>query len=293
MERTEIDLGDRVLSVQMAGSPDGPAIVYHHGSPSTGALFTGWSDSAEAQGARLIGFDRAGYGDSSAMPGRRVGDVAADFAAILDALGIERCVTWGISGGGPHALACAALLPDRVAAVASLGGVAPFDARGLNYFRGMGADNHVEFGLAMAGREHVERFCAAKAEELTDLTPAKLAEAFGALVSPPDRAALEGPFGEFLAGTMAAAFNHGAGGWVDDDMAFLHPFGFDVGAVAVPTLIVHGHQDRFVPVDHGRWLAGAIPGAEAWLSEEEGHLTLAADRVPQVHAWLLERIAAA
>jgi pimeloyl-ACP methyl ester carboxylesterase len=290
VSRTEIDLGDRVLAVHQGGASDGPAILYHHGSPSCGLLYDGWIADAEQRGARLIGFDRAGYGESSAMPGRRVGDVASDCAALLDHLGIERCVTWGISGGGPHALACAALLPDRVAAVASLGGPAPFDARGLNWFRAMGAENLVEFGFALAGREHVERFCAEAAEAMLGADPARLVETMAGLVSSADREVLFGPLGEFVATEIADSLAHGAAGWVDDDIAFLHPSGFAVDEIAVPALIVHGHEDRFVPVDHGIWLAGAIPGAEGWLDEDEGHLTLMSGRVGAVHEWLLAHL---
>src|SRR5262249_34537733 len=160
-----------------------------------------------------------------------IGDAAADCAAIMDALGVERFVTWGISGGGPHALACAALLPQRVAAAASLGSVAPFDAEGLNYLRGMGVDNIVEFGLAMAGRQHLQPFCEAAAEHLRGATPAQVIEAMANLVSAPDREALGGPIGEYWATSFSVAFANGVGGWVDDDLGFVAPFGFDISDI--------------------------------------------------------------
>jgi pimeloyl-ACP methyl ester carboxylesterase len=205
----------------------------------------------------------------------------------MDALGVQRFATWGISGGGPHALGCAALLGDRVAAVASLASVAPFAARGLNYFRGMGNDNILEFGLAMAGRQYLEPFCKRAADELLGATPGQIIDSIASLVSAPDRAALGGAIGQYWASILPATFANGVDGWIDDDLAFVMPFGFDLEAIAVPTLVVHGRRDRFVPVDHGEWLGRAIPGAEMWIFGDEGHLTLMADRIADVHDWLL------
>jgi pimeloyl-ACP methyl ester carboxylesterase len=288
--KREIEVDGRTLTVYDAGASDGPVILYHHGTPSTGAPLQTWLDDVQARGARLISYDRPGYGDSTPAPERNVAGAAADAAAIMDALGVERFVTWGVSGGGPHTLACAALLPDRVAAVASLGGVAPFDALGLNYLRGMGSDNIVEFGLAMAGRQYIAPYCESVAEHLRGATPAQVTEAIASLVSAPDLAALDGPIGEWWATSFPVAFAQSAAGWTDDDLAFVSPFGFEITQIAVPTLIVHGGQDRFVPVAHGQWLARAIAGAGSWISEDDGHLTLLVNRVPAVHEWLLRHL---
>jgi pimeloyl-ACP methyl ester carboxylesterase len=289
MSSRELTLGQRVVTVYEDGDPSGPVILYHHGTPGAGGPFTAWVDDVRARGARLISYDRPGYGASSPAPGRTVADAAADSAAIMDALGVDRFVTWGISGGAPHALACAARLPERVAAVACLGGVAPFYAPGLNFFRGMGEDNLVEFGLAMAGREHLEPFLEQAAEQMLNASAADLADAIASLVSPPDRVALEAGVAEWWAAGMQANFSSGVGGWLDDDFAFLNPSGYGLDTIAVPTLIVHGHQDQFVPVDHGDWLARIIPGAEAWIAAEQGHLSLMTSVLPDVHTWLLER----
>jgi pimeloyl-ACP methyl ester carboxylesterase len=286
----DLDIGGRVVTVFDDGDPDGPAILCHHGTPAAGAPFAGWVQDVTARGARLISYARPGYGGSTPAPDRTVADAAADSAAIMDALGVERFVTWGISGGGPHALACAALLGDRVAAAASLAGVASFDAPGLNYFRGMGQDNIVEFGLAMGGREHIEPFVQAAAGEMLSASPAEIRDSIATLVSEPDRLALDGPVGNWWTSILPLTFAAGAEGWVEDDLAFVAPFGFDVAAIGVPTLVVHGRLDQFVPVGHGEWLAGAIPGAESWIGDGDGHLTLMVDRVPDVHAWLLERL---
>jgi len=280
----------RTLNVHEAGDPAGPMILYHHGTPMNGALFAAWAQDAAARGARLVGYDRPGYGGSTPHPGRTVADAAADAAAIADALGVQRFATWGISGGGPHALACAALLPDRVVAAASLAGVAPFDAPGLNFFAGMGKDNHVEFGAAMAGREALEPRAGADAEALSDITPEGLVEAMSTLVSPVDEGALRGEVGEFLARGMPEVFDNGAAGWVDDDLAFVAPWGFDVAGIRVPVLVWQGRHDQFVPPSHGEWLATHIPGAEVRLTADDGHLTLISERIPAVHEWLLARV---
>jgi pimeloyl-ACP methyl ester carboxylesterase len=198
-------------------------------------------------------------------------------------------VTWGESGGGPHSLACAALLGDRVACAASLAGVAPFDAPGLNFFAGMGKENHVEFGAALQGREAIEAEAGAGAEHLVDITPAGLIQAMSTLVSPVDAAVLGGALGAHLAADMREVFRQGADGWVDDDLAFVEPWGFDVESICVPVLVWQGHHDLFVPTAHGRWLAGHIPGAEAHFTADDGHLTLMSERIPAVHEWLLAR----
>jgi pimeloyl-ACP methyl ester carboxylesterase len=286
----EIDGPDgRTLRIHEAGDPGGPLVVFHPGTPMSGTLFAPWARDAETRGLRLVGYDRPGYGGSTPHPGRRVADAAADTAAIADALGARRFATWGISGGGPHALACAALLPDRVAGAASLAGVAPFDAPGLNFFAGMGKENHVEFGAALQGREAIAAEASAGAEHLVDITPAGLIEAMSTLVSPVDRAVLGDALGAHLAADMREVFRHGPDGWIDDDLAFVEPWGFDVESIRVPVLVWHGHHDLFVPTAHGRWLAARIPGAEGHFTADDGHLTLMTERIPAVHEWLLAR----
>jgi pimeloyl-ACP methyl ester carboxylesterase len=235
----QLTIDGRELTVYDEGDPAGPAILVHHGTPAAGAPYPGWVEDASARGARLIAYDRPGYGASTAAAGRIVGDAARDAAAIMDALGVKRFTTWGVSGGGPHALACAALLPDRVSAACSIGGVGPFDADGLNYFSGMGQDNLVEFGLAMAGREHIGPFATAAAAEMLENLE-DLAVSIQTLVAEPDRVALAGPLGRWWAESVRVSFSNGADGWIDDDLAFIAPFGFEIGAISRPILIVHG-----------------------------------------------------
>jgi pimeloyl-ACP methyl ester carboxylesterase len=289
MTKTQLTIGGREFTVYDHGQADGPVILYHHGTPASGEPFDQWLQDIDVRGARWISYDRPGYGDSTPHPGRTTGDAAADVVAILDALGIERFATWGISGGGPHALACGAQLPDRCVAVAAVAGVAPFESPGLNYFAGMGDDNWVEFGLALAGRQHLEPHLRLGADGMLSADPEKLVEMMSTLVAGPDRAVMQGSVGQYLASAMPQVFKQGVEGWVDDDLAFTAPFAFELGDIRVPTLIVHGRQDSFVPVSHGEWLARTLPGAETWILEAEGHLTLMANHIGDVHAWLLER----
>ena len=162
----EVETPDgRTLGVHEAGDPAGLPVVFHHGSPGSGLLYDRWIENAEAQGIRLLGYDRPGYGRSTPKPGRSVADAAADVLAIADALGLGRFASWGFSGGGPHALACAALLPDRCFAVVSLASVAPFvGAPGLEWYEGMGEGNVREFAAVLAGPDEHEPMLEREAE---------------------------------------------------------------------------------------------------------------------------------
>jgi pimeloyl-ACP methyl ester carboxylesterase len=278
-----------VLAVAEAGNPKGPAVVVHHGTPGSSLLWRGLVEDAEARGIRLLGYDRPGYGGSDPHPGRRAADAAGDVAAIADGLGIERLAVEGGSGGGPHVLACAALLPERVVAAASLAGVAPYPADGLDWLQGMGQDNLDEFAATLAGRDQLERFLKAQAEAMLDADPEALAETLRSLLSPPDAAVCTGEVAEYILAATSSGIQEQLDGWIDDDFAFLSDWGFDLGAIEVPVQLWHGEEDRFVPIAHGWWLAQRIPGVDARLLESEGHLTIQLGRIGDVHAWLLER----
>jgi pimeloyl-ACP methyl ester carboxylesterase len=280
----------RTLRVLEAGDLDGPVVVVHHGTPSGRLLHRPWVESAAARGLRLVSFDRPGYGGSSPRPGRTVADVAEDVETIADDLGAERFATWGASGGGPHALACAALLPDRCAAAATLAGVAPFDAGGLDWLAGQGELNRREWAAAQAGRDALEALCADQAAAIAQATGDGLVAGLESLLSPPDVAVLDGDLGRHLAASMSDALEPGVEGWVEDDLAFLAPWGFVVEEIAVPVLLWQGEQDLMVPFAHGRWLAARIPGVEAYLSPVDGHLTLSETQLPAIHAWLSQRL---
>ena len=253
----------------------------------SGLLYEPHAIDATHRGIRLVAYDRPGYGGSTSAPGRSVADAASDVAAIADALEADRLALWGVSGGGPHALACAALLPERIVAVASLASVAPFEAAGLDWLAGMGETNVHEFGAAQAGQDALEEYLGK--EETQTVTPGGLIEGMRSLLSDVDAAVLTGEVGEYLAANMNDATREGTDGWRDDDLAFVKPWGFALEDIRVPVQLWHGRQDRFVPFAHGEWLAARVSGVDARLSSEDGHLTLMQRRVPAVHEWLLER----
>ena len=279
----------RTLDVHEAGDPAGLPVIFHHGTPSAGLPYKTHAALAREQGIRLIGYDRPGYAGSTRAKGRRVKDCVADVTAIADALRLERFATWGVSGGGPHALACAALCDDRLKATASLASVAPLAADGLDWLAGMGEDNHVEFGKTLDGEEALRGFCAPVAKEMIAADPEELVRVLDSLLGPADRAVLTGAFAEYMHQCDVHGLTHGVDGWIDDDFAFVQPWGFEVGDISSPVLLLHGEDDRFVPVSHGHWLAARIPGVETRIDSADGHLTLFEGRMREVNAWLIAR----
>jgi pimeloyl-ACP methyl ester carboxylesterase len=286
MSERDVTLRDgRTLHVYDDGAPDGVAVVLHNGTPSSGLLYAGHVEDARSRGIRLIGYDRAGYGASTAKPGRTVADVVADVEDALDALGIALYATWGISGGGPHALACAAL-SERCVAAATLASAGPYGVPGLDWLEGMGEANVAEFDAVLAGPEALEPLLRRDAAEMFAGTADDLRQAMITLLSPPDEAALTEDFGAYLYDAMSRGVADRIDGWRDDNLAFVRPWGFELSDVRVPVLLWQGVQDLMVPPAHGRWLAERIPGVEAHISEEDGHLTLLRHRVPEIHEWL-------
>jgi pimeloyl-ACP methyl ester carboxylesterase len=276
----------RLLRVVESGDPGGGLVLVHHGTPSSAKLASWWVDDAAARGIRLVGFDRPGYGGSDRHPGHTVADVAADAVAIADALGVGEFRTWGESGGGPHALACAALLPDRVVSAAVLACVAPYEAEGLDWFAGMGQDNLDEFGAANEGEEPLRPYLSAAREGLLAAGAEGLAHEMRSLLPDADVAVLNGDVLQFMYDWIAQGLAAGYEGWLDDDLAFVAPWGFDLGSIGVPVLLVQGRQDLMVPYAHAEWLIKQIPEVEPRLLEDQGHLSLLADLAP-VHEWLL------
>ncbi len=273
------------LTIQAAGrqiealatGPDGALpVVLHNGTPSGLVMFPPVAEAAAERGLRLVQYARPGYGGSTPDPGRRVAGAAADVAAVLDRLGAAEFLTVGWSGGGPHALACAARLPGRCLAAATMAGVAPCPAEGLDWLDGMGAENIEEFGAALAGEEALAGFLEPATHVLATVTGADVADGLGDLASAADKAALTGEFADYLAASFRAAVAGGVAGWRDDDVAFTTGWGFTMAEVGegAPVAVWQGDQDRMVPYAHGRWLAAQIPGARAHLLPGEGHLTL-------------------
>lgn len=279
----------RVLNAAEDGELHGKAVFALHGTPGSLILYGPHVTDASKRGIRLISYDRAGYGGSSPRTGRRVADAARDVEAIADSLGIERFAVWGISGGGPHALACGALLPRRVAAVASLASPAPYPSEGLDWMSGQGEDNVAEFGAALAGPERLAKFLDSLRADLLQATPKQITELWASLIPHVDKEAMARGLGAFLASNMKDGIGPGVEGWKDDDLGFVKDWGFRLSDVSIPLLIMQGRQDKMVPYSHGRWLSDHIKGAEARLTDDDGHLTLFERRVPEAHAWLLNR----
>jgi pimeloyl-ACP methyl ester carboxylesterase len=279
----------RTLTVREGGDPAGVPMLAHAGTPGSSLLYPPHLRAAEAAGVRLFSYDRPGYGGSTRMPGRNVADCAADVAAVCDALEIGRFCVWGISGGGPHALATAALLPDRVAAAAVIASVAPFDAEGLDFTAGMGEMNVESFAAVLAGDETHRAQLEKDLTGILSATPQGIVEVLKTLLGPSDLAALDEDYAAFMLENTRAGVVPSSDGWFDDDLVIMKPWGFDLGSIQVPVLYWHGEQDKFVPLAHGLWLVERIPGVEARLTEDDGHLTVLELHYDEVQGWLLER----
>lgn len=238
----------------------GLVVFWHHGTPNTGAPPEPLFRAAAQRGIRWVSYDRPGYGGSTPRPGRDVGSAAADVSSIADALGIDRFAVMGHSGGGPHALACGALLPQRVVGVVCVSGLAPFHAEGLDWFAGMGPSGAAELRAAARGRTALESRLASSEFDPEMFTAA-------------DHATLAGAW-SWLGTIAGQALQAGLGGMVDDDLSYVAPWGFDPGQVGAPVLFLHGGQDRMVPSSHGEWLARHTRSPELWLRPDDGHVSV-------------------
>ena len=273
--------GGRVMEVLLGGDPVGYPLVLHHETPGDMTSYTDWHALCRDRGLRLIGPSRPGYGESSRMPHRSVADAAADVAAILDWLGHKSFVTIGWSGGGPHALACAALLSGRCVAAATLAGVGAY-GEDLDFLAGMGPENVAEFGAAIKGEEALRRWLNENAAAYRSITGREIAEALGGLVPEVDKRALIGDFADHLAAVFRRSLVHGFEGWIDDDLAFVRPWGFKLGEIGVPVTVWQGELDLMVPLAHGRWLLEKVPGATRQIVPGQGHISLVVNFRPKM-----------
>jgi pimeloyl-ACP methyl ester carboxylesterase len=275
VKETDLELSDgRRLHVYDAAPDEGDrrlAVFWHHGTPNTGDPPEPLFPAATDYRIRLLSYDRPGYGGSTPRRGRDVASAAVDTSGIADAMGIGRFAVMGHSGGGPHALACAALLPERVLAVVSGSGLAPFRAEGLDWFAGMSPSGAAELHAAAEGRAALEHHFASSEFDPEVFTPA-------------DHAALAGAWG-WVGAIAAKAMESGPDPMVDDDLAYVAPWGFDPGQVSAPVLYLHGGQDRMVPSSHGEWLARHTRSSELWLRPEDGHISVLSS-APAALGWL-------
>jgi pimeloyl-ACP methyl ester carboxylesterase len=273
------------------GTGEAPVLVDLHGTPSWGRSLRPVREAAAARGVRVVAPTRPGYSGSDPQPGRSVADVAADVSAVLDALGVGRVVAAGGSGGGPHALATAALLGDRVAGVASISGVGPYGAPGLDFLAGMGQDNIDEFGAALAGEAQLRAYLEAARPEIMGTDAEAIARALDSLLPPVDRALVTGELAAEIVESFTRALEPGIEGWLEDDLAFARDWGFDLADLHCPVSVWQGGVDLMVPAAHGAWLARHIPGVRAHLLPDEGHLSVPATRIGDILDELLDDLA--
>lgn len=278
IKETDLRLSDgRTLHIYDTGTDDADAglvVFWHHGTPNTGAPPEPLFPAAAARGIRWVSHDRPGYGRSTPRPGRDVAAAAADVASIADALGVGPFAVMGHSGGGPHALACAALLPGRVLAAATMSGMAPFHAEGLDWFAGLTPSGEAEMRAAAAGRAAYEDYLTSAEFDMDVFTPA-------------DQAALAGDW-SWLARIAGQAINGGPEGMIEDELAYVSPWGFAPEQVTSPVLILHGGKDRMVPSRHARWLAEHCRTAELWLRPDDGHISVLGSSAVAALDWLAE-----
>jgi pimeloyl-ACP methyl ester carboxylesterase len=265
----EIQLSDGRVVTAYDGGPAGPLTVFwHHGSPQTGAPLEPVLAAAARRGIRLLAYGRPGYGASTSAPGRDVASAAQDTAQVADAFEVERFAVMGASGGGSHALACVALLPQRATAAVCLAAPAPF-TDDFDWFAGM-----QDTGGLRAARQG--RPARARYQETAKFDETCFVQA--------DWDALASRWASL--GEDAQEAGRYPDGMVDDDLAFTTPWGFDVGSIERSVLLVQGGLDRVIPPAHADWLLRHCPRAELWLRPHDGHISVL-DASPLALDWLL------
>lgn len=280
-----IHVGDRVLTVEDTGPEDGIPVLHHSGGGSRHVAPTAVAQ-AHAAGLRVIGYDRPDYGGSTPLPGRTLADCAEDVRAIVRELGLTRLAVWGFSGGGPYALATAALLPDVVEAVCLFAPLGPYGEPGLDFLAGMADSYREEVEVFFADRRAAREKFRVDHEEIHT----RLSTSEGWLRMWGDRALTDEAHGqaaaEYLASLFRDGWTHGEDGWWDDWSAFLHPWGFDVAAVRAPVVLWHGLRDTRCPPAHSRWIVSRLPNVTAHFPPEHDHTDIEDDHRETAYAWI-------
>jgi pimeloyl-ACP methyl ester carboxylesterase len=290
MSRSTADIvldDGRTLRISEAGEPKGRPVFVLHTCPGSKLLYGPHVADAVRRGIRLISYDRAGYGGSTPRPGRTVIDEATDVRAIADSLGIDRFALWGLSKGGSYALACAAALPDRLVAVASLAAVAPYPAEGLDWFAGVSDAAVAGFRLLEYDPDTWKRRLAEEVKDMSRMTEGALYQSLFDSSPDADRAVLTPELLAFGYAQMRDGLSQGPDGFIDDSLTDIRPWGFELSSIKVPLQLWHGMEDRLVPLSHAKWLGAHLPGAEIRLEPGEAHVSLFARRIPEVQEWLV------
>lgn len=248
------------------------AIVFHHGTPGHASAWSSWLDAAALRGLRAFTYSRAGYGVSDRNEGRTIISNNEDIRELLDSFGITDFISIGWSGGGPHALATTVMRGNKGAI--TLAGVGEYGAADLDFLEGMGPENHEEFGEALKGEAAISAWMEANAHPYKTVTGAEVRDAFGGLIGDADKAVIEGAFADEMAVTMRKGLAVSFDGWIDDDIAFIQPWGFSLAEIAKPVKIWQGDQDLMVPHAHSYWLEKHIPGAKLNFVPGHGHISL-------------------
>lgn len=272
--------------VEDTGPRDGFAVVVHPGTPGSRLLFEAGAEVAARFGLRLVSFDRPGYGSRAAAPGRTVADSAMETGVVADRLGLGRFAVWGFSGGGPYALACAAVMPERTVAACVFASPAPYAPEEFDYAEGWSREAREEleryFSDPVTARENWRRDAVSMLETCSDPQ--------GWLARWGDRAerdeAHSREVAEYLAADVRESLGNGDQGWWDDWVALIEPWGFDLTGIRVPVRLWHGTRDRNMPAVHGRRLARLVPGIEACFPDED-HTTIEDDHRHEAYEWLV------
>lgn len=272
-EQQVLSLPDgRKLAWMQSGAPGGNAVLCLHGTPGCRLGRQTEHERLLAEGVRQITYDRPGYGLSDPHPGRSVADVVADVRAILDAAGVDRTGVIGGSGGGPHALALATLLPERCTVVQCVVGVAPYTAPDLDFFAGMDPANQRRFAMAAGERETVLQAFTEEVQRLAAQRTEDPASVMGDMNLPESDREILRRTAQETAVVLAESFRQGVIGMADDFSAMARDWGFDPRQAQAPVVITYGEHDVNVPAGHGRWLAANVPNIEVRATSDAGHL---------------------
>ena len=262
----------RELEILDNGITSDKAIIFHHGTPHHASAWSSWLEDAANRGIRALSYSRAGYGTSDRNFGRSVLSNNSDISLLLDGKNISSFVAIGWSGGGPHALANT--FDHRNVGAITLAGVGEFGASDLDFLEGMGPENHDEFGAALKGEAEIDSWMNVNAGSMKNVTGAEIKEAFGGLIGDADKAVIEGDFADQMAATMRSGLAVSFDGWIDDDLAFVRPWGFNLSDISKPVFIWQGDDDFMVPHAHSKWLAEHIPGSQLKFVPGHGHISL-------------------